>query len=176
MNILNVEIKARTENIDRLRQILENEEADFRGTDHQIDTYFNVPDGRLKLREGNIENNLIFYHRSDEQQPRKSDVQLYPVKQADELKQLLTVALGIKVIVDKRRDIFFIDNVKFHLDTVKDLGDFVEIEAIDRAGEREEATLGEQCSQYMQLLEIPESDLVAYSYSDLLTDEGGIMF
>ena len=176
MNILNVEIKARTDNIDGVRRILENEDADFKGTDHQIDTYFHVPEGRLKLREGNIENNLIFYHRSDDKQPRKSEVQLYPVEQSEDLKQLLAAALGIKVIVDKKRDIYFIDNVKFHLDTIKDLGDFVEIEAIDRSGERDEATLGEQCSKYMQLLEIPDSDLVSYSYSDLLIDEGGIMF
>jgi len=80
------------------------------------------------------------------------------------------------VIVDKKRDIYFIDNVKFHLDTVKDLGNFVEIEAIDRSGERDEATLREQCGRFMQLLEISESDLVSYSYSDLLIDDGGIMF
>jgi len=83
MNILNIEIKARTDNVDRIRDILENEDADFKGTDHQIDTYFNVPEGRLKLREGNIENNLIFYRRSDDKQPTKSDVQLYPVEHGD---------------------------------------------------------------------------------------------
>ena len=31
----------------------------FIGEDNQEDTYFNVAKGRLKLREGNIENSLI---------------------------------------------------------------------------------------------------------------------
>ncbi|HFD33211.1 MAG TPA: CYTH domain-containing protein, partial [Gammaproteobacteria bacterium] len=46
----------------------------------------------------------------------------------------LTAALGIFKIVDKQRRIYFIGNVKFHIDEVKGLGSFVEIEAIDEDG------------------------------------------
>ncbi|MBS1562896.1 MAG: adenylate cyclase, partial [Bacteroidetes bacterium] len=58
MSSINIEIKARTTRTDEIRQLLLGEGAEFRGTDHQTDTYFNVPKGRLKLRQGNIENNL----------------------------------------------------------------------------------------------------------------------
>ena len=58
---LNVEIKAKCSDPKRVRNILESKGAEYRGLDHQIDTYFRVPNGRLKLREGNIENALIFY-------------------------------------------------------------------------------------------------------------------
>lgn len=34
-------------------------------------------------------------------------------------------------MVDKRRKIYFIDNVKFHFDVVENLGTFIEVEAID---------------------------------------------
>ena len=33
--------------------------------------------------------------------------------------------------MDKKREIYFIHNVKFHIDNVKNLGTFIEIEAID---------------------------------------------
>ncbi len=56
MTQINVEIKARCDELDRLRNILKELRADFKGTDHQIDTYFRVPSGRLKVREGDIEN------------------------------------------------------------------------------------------------------------------------
>jgi adenylate cyclase class IV len=56
MPFLNVEIKARCVNADFIRKYLLSENADFKGVDEQTDTYFNVPNGRLKLREGNIEN------------------------------------------------------------------------------------------------------------------------
>ncbi len=38
-----------------MRNYLLTHGADYKGTDRQTDTYFNVPNGRLKLREGNIE-------------------------------------------------------------------------------------------------------------------------
>jgi adenylate cyclase class IV len=41
---------------------------------------------------------------------------------------------GIKVIVQKKRRIYFIGNVKFHFDTIAELGTFIEVEAIDKDG------------------------------------------
>ena len=48
--IINSEIKARCADQEAVRQYLHEHGADFKGTDHQIDTYFHVPEGRLKLR------------------------------------------------------------------------------------------------------------------------------
>lgn len=171
MDILNVEIKARCKNRDRIRKLLKNKEAGFKGVDHQIDTYFNVVTGRLKLREGSIENNLIFYQRSDVAEPKTSDIKLFPVEQSKELKALLATALGIKVTIDKQREIYFIDNVKFHLDNVEGLGSFIEIEAIEKDGNIGEAALREQCEHYLELFSISKQDLIKNSYSDMLLDK-----
>ena len=168
MDILNIEIKARCSNPERIRTILNNEGADFKGIDHQIDTYFNVSQGRLKLRRGSIEQNLIFYRRPDGKDPKTSDINLVPAEHPEQLLHLLTNALGQKVVVDKKREIYFIDNVKFHIDDVKELGHFVEIEAIDEDGTIGKSKLQEQCRHFMNLLEICETDLVAESYSDLI--------
>ena len=51
METLNIEIKARCQNIDRIRTLLNEAGAEFKGTDHQVDTYFKVNSGRLKLRK-----------------------------------------------------------------------------------------------------------------------------
>ena len=72
MSLLNIEIKARCPDAKAIRSILQSRKADFKGIDHQVDTYFKVPFGRLKLREGNIENNLIYYDREDKKGPKKS--------------------------------------------------------------------------------------------------------
>jgi hypothetical protein len=63
MSHINIEIKARCNNPDKIRTILKSKAAKFKGIDHQIDTYFKVNSGRLKLREGNIENFLIFFQK-----------------------------------------------------------------------------------------------------------------
>lgn len=124
----------------------------------------------MKLREGAIEHALIFYERTNQSGPKRSDVWLYRPEADPALKALLTAALGVRIIVDKRREICFIDNVKFHIDRVEGLGAFVEIEAIDEDGSIGEEALRAQCEAYLRLFRISPEDLVALSYSDLLSD------
>ncbi len=166
----NIEIKARCNEPARIRNILQAVQARFVGVDNQIDTYFHVPNGRLKLREGNIEKNLIFYQRPDEAGPKKSDVLLYKPDDAQSLRQVLQAALGILVQVKKKREIYFAGNVKFHIDEVEGLGGFVEIEAQDFNGQYNEQQLLEQCQYYLRLFQIPEQNLISRSYSDMLLD------
>ncbi len=163
-----VEIKARSTNQEKIRDILLLKQAVSKGTDHQVDTYFNVPHGRLKLREGTIENNLIHYHRENKEGPKLSSVALYRSEPDSTLKDVLTKANGVLVVVDKQREIYFIDNVKFHIDVVKELGTFIEIEAIDETGIRGKDELLKQCQHYMELFNIEPHELVSVSYSDLL--------
>jgi adenylate cyclase class 2 len=175
MGHLNVEIKARCNNQDAIREYLKANNADFRGIDHQIDTYFNVPNGRLKLREGEIENFLIHYERSDQEGPKQSKVTLYTSQPGSTLKEALTKALGILVVVDKEREIYFIENVKFHVDVVENLGTFMEIEAIDKDANIGKDKLNEQCNKYLKEMGIKDENLISVSYSDLLLPSLAVM-
>ncbi len=111
---------------------------------------------------------MIHYDREEKDGPKQSNVTLYKSDLTSSLKEILTKSLGTLVVVDKQREIYFIHNVKFHVDQVKDLGSFVEIEAIDSHGTIGRDKLIEQCSSYMELFEISQSDLISVSYSDLL--------
>ena len=163
-----IEIKARARDLDGPRALLEARGARFVGLDHQVDTYFRVPVGRLKLREGAIENALIHYRRENVSGPKHSQVSLYASTPGSTLKGILADALGVDVVVDKRREIYFLDNVKVHLDMVAGLGTFVEIEAIDGDGTRSLETLRAQCEELMRAFGIRDDDLLALSYGDLL--------
>ena len=168
MEIKNIEFKARVTNLQDIEKKLLSLKPIFIGIDEQLDTYFSVPTGRLKLREGNIENALIWYKRANTADAKLSTILLYNHKPDGALKQILTLLHGIKVVVQKTRKIYFIDNVKFHLDVVEGLGHFIEVEAIDK-----DATIGieklhGQCNQYAHLFNILPSAYVAYSYSDML--------
>jgi predicted adenylyl cyclase CyaB len=174
MDALNVEIKARCKNISHIREILLGEKAKFIGLDHQVDTYYSVPNGRLKLRQGKIENALIHYQRDNIQGPKQSQVKFYRLSKADELNDILQHALAILTVVDKKREIYFIGNVKFHLDQVKGLGNFVEIEAIDDSGVYTAQELQQQCTGYMEKFNIQQQDLISTSYSDMLPGSGAV--
>ena len=182
MSYLNVEIKARLSAINKnneagqakcsdpffIRNYLLTNKAKFKGTDEQTDTYFNVPNGRLKLREGNIENNLIFYERSNKAGPKNSHFNLVKVEDAKGLKEVLTKSNGVKVVVQKKREIYYIDNVKFHIDEVTGLGSFMEIEAGNALVNLSQEELKRQCDFYVKELGIKEEDLIEVSYSDML--------
>lgn len=170
MSILNVEIKAKSNKHSEIRRILKSKNAEYKGTDHQIDTYFNVANGRLKLREGTIENNLIHYIRENKKGPKQSKITLFKSKPKSTLKEILTNANGILTIIDKQREIYFIENVKFHIDTVKNLGTFIEIEAIDDHQGIGKTKLLEQCNSYLKLFKITDKQLISASYSDLILE------
>ena len=169
MKGFNVEIKARCADPGRVRKILKERGADFKGLDRQVDTYFHVKRGRLKIRQGTIENCLVLYEREDVRGPKGSKIRLYPLdaRAAAALKPVLAGALGVKAVVDKRREIYFIDNVKFHIDRVKGLGTFVEFEAMADGGGSGKKRLADQCRFYLKLFGIAARDLAAGSYADM---------
>ena len=168
--MINIEIKAKIYNPEKARNYLRNEHAEFIGIDHQIDTYFVVKKGKLKLREGNIENALIYYIREAVATPKKSEIMLYKLHKGGTLKDILLKILDVDIVVDKKREIYFIDNVKFLIDEVKGLGNFIEIEAIDENETIGDEILRRQCERYVDALGVSPSDILKNSYSDMLKE------
>ncbi|MCK6463119.1 MAG: class IV adenylate cyclase [Candidatus Pacebacteria bacterium] len=163
----NIEIKAKVDNPDFIRKILRELSAEFRGIDHQIDTYFKARQGRLKIREGNIENYLIYYERENKKTPKKSDLILCEIN--NNLKNTFHKAFNIMCVVRKKREIYFIDNIKFHIDNVAKLGSFVEIEAMFTTPNNIDAY--KQVEKFMKLFNIKNDSIIKCSYSDMLTNE-----
>jgi len=166
----NIEIKASANEKQhaRVRDWMRASGAEYRGTDKQTDTYFNVGTGRLKLREGNIENCLIQYNRPDHAAPKQSNYTLVPVEAGSALKTALEKSLGVLAVVEKVRDIFYVANIKIHLDSVVGLGLFIEIEARDEEESIPLETLHEQCKRLSSHFGILDGDLITNSYSDML--------
>lgn len=165
---LNFEFKARTTQLASIEETLLTLNPVFKGTDVQTDTYFNVTEGRLKLREGNIENALIHYIRPNIAGAKQSDILLYKHQPDATLKAILVKTLGIKVVVKKTRKIYFVNNVKFHFDTLDNLGTFVEVEAIANEEHNTLEAIQKQANYYKTFLGINDEDFVAVSYSDLV--------
>jgi adenylate cyclase class 2 len=171
MSITNIEFKARVNDTSVHETKLQTLTPRFAGEDLQKDTYYNVTSGRLKLREGNIENALIWYDRPDEAGAKQANILLYKHQPDDSLKAILEKVHGIKVVVEKRRRIYFVENVKFHFDTVNGLGTFIEAEAIDQDGSIGIEKLKAQCDHYINFFGIQPEDHIRVSYSDLLLQQ-----
>lgn len=168
---LNFEFKAQIAGIEQYEEKLLKLNPKYIGLDHQKDTYFNANKGRLKLREGNIENSLIQYERENVADSKLSKILLYEHRPHPALKDILTDQLGVTVVVVKKRKIYFVDNVKFHFDIVDGLGTFLEVEAIESKERRTIEALKEQCSYYFEFFKLKNADLIGVSYSDLLLEK-----
>jgi len=169
----NAEIKARYPDLPHALLVCEQVGAVFAGTDRQLDSYFRVPSGRLKIRESSLgPNSLILYEREDKESPKRSSYVLVDIgSTAASLRELLAQALGMTVQVRKKRRIFLHGQTRIHLDEVESLGSFVEFEYVLQDDESPEAGISE-VERLRRIFGIGEAALVSVSYSDLALGSG----
>lgn len=163
----NIEIKARCPDPDGVRERLARAGVPLAARMHQTDTYFQVPHGRLKLREiDGRQAQLIQYERADATAAHASDYVIAPVGEPTSLKEALTRALGVRVVVDKTRELYLWGHTRIHLDEVAGLGSFLELETVVTTQTVEEAE--RECREVQAALGVREEELVSGSYADLL--------
>jgi predicted adenylyl cyclase CyaB len=164
----NVEIKARVEELESIRALVEKMADEGPSILDQEDTFFNVPGGRLKLRiSPGRPAELIYYERPDTGTPSESRYLIYEAPDGEGLREILGTALGDKAVVRKRRTLFMVGQTRVHLDKVEHLGVFVELEVVLREGQSPQDGQ-EVASSLMQSLGITTDQLVAEAYVDLL--------
>ena len=163
----NLEFKAEAESLELLRHNLRALEAECSGRLHQIDTYFDVPKGRLKLREvEDYGGTLVYYERPDAAESRYSHYQLCDIANHAAFKQMMSDVLGVKVIVEKNRELWIYGNTRIHLDEVLNLGEYIELETVIRNQNETEAQA--EHNYLKETLHIAAADLIPVSYSDLM--------
>lgn len=164
-----VELKAKVDNLEPIRNKLKALKAKHVGTFQQTDTYFDVPKGRLKLRQiNNQRTQLIYYEREDTPEPKRSKVFILEIPESKTFAALLKKILKVKATVKKTREIYTHQRTQIHLDTVESLGCYVEFErkTPNTTKEIEGNTLLLQ--KLMETLEISPANLEKRSYSDLI--------
>ncbi|MDP6506434.1 MAG: class IV adenylate cyclase [Planctomycetota bacterium] len=165
----NIEIKARLpEGMDDIRVRSAALAAEPPAVLLQTDTFFNIPEGRLKLREfadGSAE--LIFYERPDTEGPKASSYVCSPCPSSSSMLEALTRALGVRGVVKKRRDLYIVDQTRVHLDEVEGLGSYLELEVVMRDEQSNQE--GESIAhELLDSLGVRDDWLISGAYIDLL--------
>jgi adenylate cyclase class 2 len=162
----NLEIKIRVPRLDKLNRIAESIGTRmFDG--RQVDTYFHIQSGRLKLRETVKRSELIFYRRPEKQSARLCSYLTITVDEPRKVKSTLTDLLGVKQVVKKHRTLYLCRTARIQLDRVQRLGTFFEIE-IPTLGRRVQAR--HLMRSFLQRFHLQDEPPVPGSYSDLLSD------
>ena len=167
----NIEIKARFRRTRRSKNTLKKIGAQFEAVESQVDTYYHVDNGRLKIRERDTgAPQLIQYFREDKDSPRPSYYEIVHLGSVERVKKTLKKEHGIRAVVRKKREIWMWRSVRIHFDIVEKLGDFIELEAV-MDDQSEMNIREEEVRRLMVEFGIEEQHLVKESYVDLMERE-----
>lgn len=164
----NVEIKAKLLDpqiiISRVEEIADGDPELI----EQDDTFFNCPDGRLKLRELSAnQGELILYHRPDVSGPKTSMYVISRTSEPGTMREILTAVLGVTGRVRKHRRLYQCGSTRIHIDDVEGLGNFVELEVVLDDSDSVEA--GQRIAEeMMKQLDVKERDLLTGAYVDMI--------
>ena len=166
----NIELKAADPTPSRSIEACRALDAQDRGTIWQRDSYFDVPVSGLKLREENPgRSHLIQFERAEEPQQRESRYRIVEVEDAQAMLEALTAAIGLTVVVTKRRRLFLWQGVRIHVDDVERLGTFIELEAV-APPDSDLSHEHELISELRGAFAITDERLVAVGYAKQLQD------
>jgi predicted adenylyl cyclase CyaB len=164
----NIEIKARVRDFESLQASAAQLSNAPCQTISQEDTFFQVPQGRLKLRELSPHHGqLIYYQRQDISGPKHSEYQIYETDDPAGLKIILAKAYGIRGVVAKIRYLYMVGQTRIHVDDVKGLGKFMELEVVLQPGQTDSE--GQAIAEsLMHKLGIEDTDLIDSAYMDMI--------
>lgn len=163
----NIEIKTTIGDLPAIETRLASMGAEYLWTHHQRDTFFRVPSGYLKLRvvEGEP-GELIAYVREPGTHPRPSDYEIARFEEPSALESALARSLGIRGVVEKTRRLFMWRHTRIHLDEVKGLGTFLELETVARDIDLD--TARREADLAIEALDLEVADFLDRPYLELL--------
>ena len=165
----NVEFKSELRDPSLARTICSSLGAIHADTLLQTDTYYRVPDAKLKKRETvGRPTEFVFYTRASRTKPKISNFMIYSEQQAAE--RFGTSPLPVLMVVKKSRELWVYQGVRIHLDNVESLGWFVEFEALVTP-ERNLARCHELMDTLRRAFHPAMGEAIAVGYVDLLADQ-----
>jgi adenylate cyclase, class 2 len=164
---VNLELKIKLLNAAGTLKKLNELKAEFKGVLNQTDIYYKYKNGLLKLRIEDGTQTLIKYIRNEGSGERWSDFQLLSLEGNDAGEYLRDI-LTRETIVEKKRKLYLYDNTRIHIDDVKILGSFLELETLVVNGEEDAEKRFNSIKEMLSLNGLPE---IRKSYRDIMLAE-----
>ncbi len=160
----NLELKAKLDSFRKIKRILKQINAEYKGVLKQKDTYYKANKFLLKLRRVNGKYELIKYIRDEKGKKRWSNFELLFIEGKNPEKYLAEI-LKPEAVVEKTRELYMYKNTRIHLDNVKNLGRFIELETVVDKGKRDAQ---KRFDELVDLLELDKNNQIKTSYRFLI--------
>ncbi len=126
----NLEVKIALDNFETVLKRLNELGAEKVAVLKQKDIYYEHGQGLLKLRVMPERSELIFYNRNESEGERWSDYHVLEIDKSQDAESFYAEIFKPIATVEKMRTLYLYDNTRIHLDEVKGLGKFLELETI----------------------------------------------
>lgn len=165
---LNLELKIKIDSRKYLLEKIKSSKARYIKTINQKDVYYKIRKGLLKLRIENGTYTLIKYLR-DERGKRWSNYHLLTLI-GENPENYLKDIFKIDIVVEKKRELYMYKNTRIHLDSVKGLGNFLELESVVINNKKESE---KEFNEAVKFLDLDLTKQIKTSYKILLNQKLG---
>lgn len=131
---------------------------------NQKDVYFEIKSGLLKLRIENGKNSLIQYSKNETSKNRISNYNVLAISNSAE--KFLGNIFDVKTVVEKKRILYLYKNTRIHLDKVKKLGNFIELESVVV---KDKKSAIKEFNEVVEFLSLDKGKQIRKSYKDFIS-------
>ena len=160
---VNLELKVKINSTAKIEKIIKKEKINYKTVLKQKDIYYKYDKGLLKLRIENGSFSLIKYKR-DEKGKRFSNYDILDLK-GKNVEMYLSEILKVVAVVEKKRKLYIYNDTRIHLDTVKNLGSFLELETVVLHGKKHAEN---EFTEVVKMLNLDLSQQIKASYRNLI--------
>lgn len=164
---VNLELKIKLSSHKKIIANLKKIKAGYAGLLKQKDTYYVVKKGLLKLRSVNGKFEMIKYLRDEKGKKRWSDYEVIRMEGKNPEKYFSDL-FKIDLIVEKKRMLYLYKGTRVHLDTVKNLGLFLELETVVDKGLKDAE---KRFNEIVKLLGLDLTKQIKASYKNLIEEK-----
>jgi len=164
----NLELKIKVKSYENIKKALKKINAEFVGVLNQKDIYYKCKTGLLKLRIENGNHTLIKYNRAEKSKDdRYSEYYLIKISEGKSEK-IFSELFGIETVVEKKRLLYLYKNTRIHLDVIKKLGNYLELETLVLNGKRDAK---KRFDEMVKILDLDLTKQIRKSNRDLMLEK-----
>jgi predicted adenylyl cyclase CyaB len=124
----------------------------------------------MKLREEEDNDAYFIYYERPDEEIKMSNYECYSINDVNQFYKTFGHMMNVELIVEKTRELYIYKNAQIHIDNVKHLGVFMEIEVVIKT-EDEEKNAQNLLHEILEMTNTKNNKIVIDGYRELMLEQ-----